>query len=199
MASFPTRPVDADHPKKPGGRVTGPSRSPEKTMYFIKFHPLKEQLRERTFTDRDGLPYYILFVASSTFMAGFPMASSDGLDVLSASAFSVATILGTIYSFKKNGGITGYDFIQKSIVLGWIIVFRCLWLFILAAVVIGYFAKIALGLPLGSSSWIDTVLSVVFMAAYYQRLGRHIQDTNRCIGEHGDTPDAAKDATPVIP
>jgi len=168
-------------------------------MYFIKYQPLKDQLRERTFTDRDGLPYYILFIASSTFLVGFPMATSEGFAALSASITTVIAILGTLYSYRKNGGVTGYDFIQKSIVLGWVVVFRCLWLFILGGGIIGYFTKTALDLPLESDSWVDIVLSSVFMAVYYQRLGRHIQDTNRLTGEQGDTPDSAKNTAPVIP
>lgn len=166
-------------------------------MYFVKYHPLKEQLRKRTFTDRDGLSYYILFVASSTFLVGFPLTRADGHAALSASINTIVAILGILYSYRKNGGITGYDFMQKSIVLGWIVIFRCFWLFFLVSFV-GYFAKKAVGIPLGSSSWVGIVQSAVYMAVYYQRLGKHIQDTNRLSGEQEDTPDAARNAAPVI-
>jgi len=167
-------------------------------MYFIKYNPLKEQLRERSFTDRDGLPYYILYVAASTFLLGFPLTRTDGLEVLSASINSIVVILGILYAYRKNGGISGYDFMQKSIVLGWIVFFRCFWLFFLVSVVFGYLAKKALGLTFGSSTWIDIVESALFIAFYSQRLGRHIQDTNKLLGEQENTPDAARNAAPVI-
>jgi ABC-type amino acid transport system permease subunit len=151
-------------------------------MYFIKYQQLKEQLRERTFTDRDGLPYYVLFVASTTFFIGVPTRTSSGIDVLSASISTAIVILGIIYSYKKNGGRTGHDFMQKTIVLGWIVFFRLLP-FLVISVVVSVFIKKALGHPLGSKSWVNIVLSSAFMAIYYQRLGRHIKDTTRLTGE----------------
>jgi len=167
-------------------------------MYFFKYHPLKEQLRERTFSDRDGLPYYVLFIASSTFLADYSLGTSNGIDALSASINSAVAILGIIYSYRKNGGRTGYDFMQKSIVLGWVVIFR-LMPFILLTGFVSYCIDQALGYPIESRSWVSIVLSALFMTFYYQRLGRHIQDTNRHNGEQGDTPDAARNAATVIP
>jgi hypothetical protein len=93
---------------------------------------------------------------------------------------------GTIFTFNKNGGKTGYDFIQKSIVLGWVITVRLAPLILCALIGVVLF-KQSRGLPEEQTTWVDVVFVAVVMIIYYQRLGRHIQDTNR-IGEQCPPP-----------
>jgi len=145
-------------------------------MYLIKYQPLKKQLRERTFTDRDSLPYYVLFIASTTLFIGVTKKSPGGINVLSACINTAISILGIIYSYKKNGGKTGFDFIQKSIVLGWVVFFRLLPFFVLSVFACVFIKKI-LGHPIESKSWVNIVEISLFSVIYYQRLGRHILDT----------------------
>ena len=46
-------------------------------MYFFKIEPLKKQLRDRTLTDREALPYLLIFTAlMSLFPLGAPSAST---------------------------------------------------------------------------------------------------------------------------
>jgi len=145
-------------------------------MYLIRYQPLKKQLRERTFTDRDGLPYYILFIVSTTLFLGVTKKSPGGINALSACINTAISILGIIYSYKKNGGKTGFDFMQKSIVLGWVVFFRLLP-FLILSVFACVFVKKTLGYPLESKSWVNIVNSSLLLVIYYQRLGRHILDT----------------------
>lgn len=152
-------------------------------MYFIKYHPLKERLRDRTMNDREALPYYILFSAISTLVITLPMGGPlNRWNVLSAFVSTVVVIAGIIYCFRQNGGKAGYDFIQKSVVLGWVVFVRLLLPFILCGIAAG-FLKIWLRQSCETASWIDTVLVGVVEVIYFQRFGRHIRDTK---GESGE-------------
>ena len=163
-------------------------------MYFIKYHPLKERLRDRTMNDREALPYYILFSVMAALMTALPMGGHlNRWNVLSAFVNTVVVITGIIYCFRQNGGKAGYDFIQKSVVLGWVVMVRLLLPFILCGVAAG-FLKIWLRQSCDTTSWIDIVLVVVVEAIYFQRFGRHIRDTTRKSGEQsgsGYRPPAA--------
>lgn len=159
-------------------------------MYFIKYQPLKEQLRHRTFSDRDGLPYYIIYVVSTLLMLNLSWGVYNKFDALSATIGSAATIWGILYTFKKNGGKQGYDFIQKSIVLGWIVIMRCLLPFLFIGGAVGYFSKVALGQPIDETTWVDVGIYTIFLAIYFHRLGRHIADTSGNISEQFAPVDA---------
>lgn len=156
-------------------------------MYFIKIKPLKEQLINRSMSDREALPYYLVFCACIS-VAGWvtmPPRTTDW-HMINNWAGLLIVLGGTIFTFTKNGGKTGYDFIQKSIVLGWVITVRLVPLFLCGIVGVVLF-KQGRGLPDNQTTWIDVVFVVVFMIIYYQRLGKHIQDTNR-IGEQCPPP-----------
>jgi len=105
-------------------------------------------------------------------------------DVLTAVTGTLLTIAGVIYSYVQNGGRTGYDFIQKSIVLGWVLSIRLIVLIIVFAVVFA-FLKSSFG-HLDESSWENLLCVVVIGVIYYQRLGKHLKDTNNVNGEPKD-------------
>jgi hypothetical protein len=150
-------------------------------MYFIKYHPIKRQLRERSLTDREGLPYYLIFMAASAFATTLPVDVSQNQDVyLSALLMFITTIVGVIYCYSMNGGKNGYDFIQKSIVLGFIVFVRCVLPFI-AIFVLFYLLKGVLegvlGYSVGTQSLTTHLFNILIEAFYYWRLGKHIQET----------------------
>lgn len=151
-------------------------------MYFINIKPLKERLFNRAMSDREALPYYLVFMASVSVTGWVTMPPQTTHWHMINNLVGLLLILGgTIFTFIKNGGKTGYDFIQKSIVLGWVTIVRLvpLLLFAIVGVVL---CKHKCGLPNDQTSWIDVVFVTLFLIIYYQRLGRHIHDTNR-IGE----------------
>jgi len=174
-------------------------------MNFIKYNPLKEQLRNRTMSDRDALPYYIVQIAfMSLFLFPIPYEHTYSFGyVFSSIVVTAVTIAGILYCYVKNGGRTGYDFIQKTIVLGWVVVVRvfllffyCLFIFIMTYGVILHRLKIK---PVHHSCplWIGTIVTVVIAAIYFQRLGRHIKDTQKEPGDpagSGYRPPAAGSA-----
>jgi len=156
-------------------------------MYFIKIKPLKEQLINRSMSDREALPYYLLFCACIS-VAGWVTMPPQTADwhMINNWAGLLIILGGTIFTFNKNGGKKGYDFIQKSIVLGWVITVRLVPLFLCGIVGVVLF-KQSRGLPDNQTTGIDVVFVVVFMIIYYQRLGKHIQETNR-MGEQCPPP-----------
>ena len=157
-------------------------------MYFVSIKRLKAQLRSRTLGDREALPYYVVTMACTTLVCTLPIAAPCTLwDVLSAITGVVLAICGIIYSYVRNGGRTGYDFIHKSVVLGWVVMIRLLAIIVPVAIGIG-FLKTGLGHPSEQASWVDVMAVATFTAVYYQRLGKHIGETNQTDGEPSTPP-----------
>ncbi len=157
-------------------------------MYFVRIKPLKERLRSRAVGDREALPYYAVFMACMTFLCALPMDKPyTRWDVLSAVTGTVVTIGGVIYSYVRNGGRAGYDLIHKSVILGWVVMIRLLA--IIVPVVAGIvFLKTRLGHSCEQTSWVDVIAVAILEAVYYQRLGKHIGETNRTEGEPSPPP-----------
>ena len=147
-------------------------------MYFIKYHPLKEKLRDRTLSDREALPYLVLFAAVTALTGSSWFAEEfnvwDGISL----ALSVGTaIWGVLYAYRQNGGARGFDLIQKYVVLGWIVSVRLLVVFIPTAIVL-----IAAGewlglLSLDRTGPYDVAAVFITEVIFYQRIGRHVRDT----------------------
>lgn len=148
-------------------------------MYFIKIKPLKEQLSSRSMTDREALPYYLVFMACVSVCGWATMPpQTTQWHMINNWAGLFLVLGGTVFTFIKNGGRKGYDFIQKSIVLGWVITVRLLPAILCGVVGVVLF-KQSQGLPDDQASWVELIFVALCMIIYYQRLGRHIQDTNR--------------------
>lgn len=94
-------------------------------MYFFRYASLKQQLRERALTQRQALPYLIgtgiLIGISNLINTNYDANAYDSLnEYLNITVF----IIGTCYAYAENGGQSGFDFIQKYIVIGWIVTWR---------------------------------------------------------------------------
>jgi hypothetical protein len=149
-------------------------------MNFISYQPLKEKLRNRTFTDRQALPYFILFCVLSVPVPTSGTANS--LDWVLTGCWVLITALGLLYAYRKNGGSDGVDFIKKFIALGWIALVRWTLVFIPLSVIVmiavGHF-----GGPLDESvkaeatEWFHLIAPCIFMIVLFQRIGWHIKDT----------------------
>jgi hypothetical protein len=156
-------------------------------MNFISYQPLKEQLRNRTFTDRQALPYFIL---SSVLSVPVPTSgTANSLDWVLTGCWVLITALGLLYAYRKNGGSDGVDFIKKFIVLGWIalvrwtLVFIPLFVILVIAVIAIADTDARFGGPLDESvkvealEWFQLFAPSIFMIVLFQRIGRHIKDT----------------------
>lgn len=149
-----------------------------KYMYFIKYHPLKEQLQTRTLTEKEALPYLVVFSALTTLICSLPIFDSfNQWDGVSALVNVSIAVWGAIYVYRENGGEEGFDFIQKFVVLGWVVSVRFLCAFMPAMIVISIIGE-AFGLTsIDGTQPYDALVAAVAEIIFYERLGRHIKDT----------------------
>ncbi len=145
-------------------------------MYFIRYQPLKDKLRDRTLGDREALPYVVVLYALIA-AAVFPMHWEwNAWDYASWVGSIAAGVFGTIYVYRCNGGRDGHDFVQKFFVLGWVVGFRCLLVFIPLIFAVAGICLFC-GWVTQRTGWIEFVLILGFEVLYFQRLGQHIADT----------------------
>tara|TARA_B100001093_G_scaffold441346_1_gene442434 strand:- start:342 stop:821 length:480 start_codon:yes stop_codon:yes gene_type:complete len=159
-------------------------------MHFVRYHPLKEKLRNRSVSDREALPYLVIFAALTALIGAFPAVNGfnewDLISGLLSVAFAVG---GIIYAYRSNGAEEGFDLIQKYVVLGWVVTVRCLLVFIPLAIV-AYIAGDSLGLVTAQTGFLDVLLISIFELVLYQRIGRHIRDTTTTSSEQDVDPNA---------
>ena len=146
-------------------------------MYFIKYHPLKDRLKQRTLSDGESFYYFFAYsILVSMYLLPFGQ-SSDGFWDWSIGISSVAcTILGLLYSYKRNGGKDGYDFILKFVVIFWIVMIRCVIVLIPCSIFFYFIVNYFISVSEVTTSY-DFILVVVFEAVMYQRIGKHIAET----------------------
>jgi len=153
-------------------------------MYFLKYQPLKNQLRCRSVTDREALPYLAIFAALTALVGAIPL--TDGFnhwDAISAFISVVLAIGGIVYAYHQNGGRTGNDLIQKYVILGWVVAFRFMLIAIPTMIALMFVGDL-MGLVVWDSTGPFDVLGVfVFEVILYQRIGRHIRDTRNMSSE----------------
>jgi len=146
-------------------------------MYFTAYHPLKVRLKNRDLSDREALPYLVLFVGLYLAVTCFPVYDNFNFwDAISGVISSILAVCGVIYAYKCNGGDDGYDLIQKYIVLGWVVAFRCLLGFmplaIIAYLIGGFFNVVG-----DVTGWFDVCVVSAFELFLYFKIGSHIRDT----------------------
>lgn len=148
-------------------------------MYFFKYQPLKERLKNRMISDREALPYLLLFGGLEALVLSMPASSeTNKWDVIERILYVIVTMAGILYVYRKNGGSTGYDIIHKFVVLGWVVAVRY-FIFVLPVAGLIYFTAYYYGLSGEKTTVFDAVFSIVLSIIYYERLGRHISDTNK--------------------
>lgn len=146
-------------------------------MYFIQYNPLKEKLRSRTLSEREALPYILVYSALVALAGTLPMTQEFNTWDWASCVLSLGTtIAGVLYAYAKNGKNAGFDFIQKFIVLGWVVSFRCLLVFIPLAVIL-YGAAYFWDQATEETGWLDVAFVFCFELVVYQRIGKHIGDT----------------------
>ena len=107
-------------------------------------------------------------------------------DMVSGVLSVIFAIGGVLYAYEQNGRKEGFDLIQKFIVLGWVVSFRFVLVF-LTSVIVLLIVWVVLGIA-EITETIETdgfdVLAVALVELiFYQRVGRHIRDTRNIAGE----------------
>lgn len=146
-------------------------------MYFVRYDPLKEKLRSRTLSDREALPYLMVFSVLSMLTFVLPMCGEfNTWDWIDGGLSVLLVIGGVFYAYVRNGADQGFDFIQKYTVLGWVTVVRCVLVF-MPIVIVTYIVADLLSLTTEETGWFDVFVGAIFQVILYQRISRHIADT----------------------
>lgn len=136
-------------------------------MYFVFYHPLKHKLRTNSLSDREALPYLIIY---AVLFALESSTEADRYGFLSLCLTVIIVIGGTYYVYRQNGGKEGFNLIKKYLILGWVVSIR--FAIVLSPVLI---AQIVLLPNPGDLYYVLFGATIKFI--YYQRLGWHIRDT----------------------
>ena len=148
-------------------------------MYFWNIEGLKGEMARRPLSDRELLPYLVIFIALYDLMIAATLGEPANVWDYADGAMTVLLgIAGTIYLFFKNGGSNGRDFVPRYLAIGFVVGLRYLVL-VGIPVIVGY--TIAYGLFVADSSeetrWWDVMLYSVLNVFYYWRVGVHLNDT----------------------
>jgi len=150
-------------------------------MYFVKYQPLKEKLSSRTLSEREALPYLVVFTALTALTVAVPLYENyNTLDGIAAGFSVLIAIFGILFAYKQNGENEGFDLIQKYVVLGWVTTIR----FLIVGIPLGIGVAIAagaLGFSMEETNGIDLAFWIGFEALLYYRIGIHIRDTREAI------------------
>ncbi len=149
-------------------------------MYFLNYQPIKKRLQERSVSDREALPYLISYIVILSIPNSLPPAPGYNFwDGIAASISLIIAIIGILNAYNKNGGETGYDFIHKFAILGWVVFFR-FFLCSIPMLCLSIFVGIKLGVHSSEQKGpFIVIVLLLFQCVFFQRVGRHIKDTNK--------------------
>jgi hypothetical protein len=103
----------------------GASAQEGDSMYFVRYHPIKEKLRDRAVSDREALPYllllYALGVVDSLFAGGGPYSLWGRLI---GEFLGLTNLVGVVYAYYQNGGKVGHDLFVKIFIFYWLLTVR---------------------------------------------------------------------------
>jgi hypothetical protein len=144
-------------------------------MYFWRIEKLKAQMAARPLSEREALPYLVVFIGLSAAVGYIPQTMSNVWDGLRA-AWSVAlAVVATIYIYRQNGGADGQHFLQRYFAIGWVVGIR--WLVVLVLATIAFIATLtALGLETKHTTWYDFMFFAIGEVVVYWRIGHHVRD-----------------------
>jgi hypothetical protein len=147
-------------------------------MYFWRIEKLKTKMAARPLSDREVLPYLVVFVALFSAVAYSPLPPQNVWDSLGAVWSVLLAAVGTIYIYRQNGGAGGQYFLQRYFAVGWVVSIRLFVVFILATLAF-YGTLTAMGADTESTHWYDFLFFAFMEAVIYWRIGHHVRDLAR--------------------
>lgn len=144
----------------------------------------------RPFTDREVLPYLIVYVALTVVACFFSLPTVNVWDALGVTCSVILAVVGTIYIYRENGGAEGQDFLQRYFAIGWVVALR--WLVAIVICSIPFYVTIeVLGATTVATSWYDFLFFAIAEVIVYWRIGHHVRDlSQRSLSQRatGDRP-----------
>jgi hypothetical protein len=144
-------------------------------MYFWRIEKLKSEMAARSLSEREALPYLVVFVALVTVVGYIPKPTPNLWDGLEAVWSVLLAVVGSIYIYRQNGGANGQHFLQRYFAVGWVVTLRWLVVIILAAIAF-YAVLAAVGADTESTHWYDFLFFAAAEAVLYWRIGHHVSD-----------------------
>jgi hypothetical protein len=150
-------------------------RYPRRRMRFWRIERLKAEMRAQPLSERESLPYLVVYVALFTIASGFPNPNFNLLDAIDTLWSVMIATLGTIFIYQQNGGIDGRHFLQRYFAIGFVVSMRCL-VAIGAGIFMLYAALDRLGMSSDETTLYDLVITGIAGIIVYWRVAYHVRD-----------------------
>lgn len=150
-------------------------------MYFWRIEELKARLAHGPLSEREVLPYLVLFAAIAYVAPFFPAESMNVWDYLGASWAAALAVGGTLYAFRRNGGRAGANFVQHYLAIGWVVGVR--WVVFLAALFVVYLFLVD---PPQETTWHEALFFCIAELILWERIAHHIGDLAATTGLYPD-------------
>lgn len=157
-------------------------------MYFWKIEKLKEDIKNDELVEKDKFIYALIYIVLCEVvlytMAWIPIEDGNVWDVIDTVINVLIVLVGTIYAYKANGGGAGSDFLGRYFSIGFVVAVRFLVLLIpiMSALALYYFYVLTEDEVIATTA-IDVVPIIVWHAALYWRVCKHISDVKTGIKE----------------
>jgi hypothetical protein len=147
-------------------------------VYFWRIEALKRRLIAAPLNDREALPYLVAYGALMSVVIAFPPAFPNGWDTLQGLIGMLASIVGTIWVYRRNGGQTGSEMLQRYFALSWVLTLRFLPLM---AVLFMSAALTIPGFDIERTGPAAVAMNLGVIVLFYQRLGAHVRQVSQAV------------------
>lgn len=142
-------------------------------MNFISYKGINDRLVDKNISDREILPYVIVFFMGSFISILTPHSgSTNAYDYIIFIVNILFSIIGTLFLYKKNNGSNGYNFLVKYVILSWILGIRSLIIvvpcYIIYRVIIYKYYNNTV-----QSTCATLIIHTLYLLIFFNRLGKH--------------------------
>jgi len=151
-------------------------------MYFWKIESLKQDIRADLFTDKNLIPYVVLYIGccvAAIEMNGYlPYEDINLWTYLQSTLFILIPIAGTIYAYSCNGGANGEGFASKYFSIGFVVGIRfVVFLIPIVVLMIIYWLVMFPEQEVFPTTFLEVLVLSSWYALAYFRIAKHIGDT----------------------
>ena len=143
-------------------------------MYFWRIEELKSKMAARPLTEREALPYLVVYVGLTALVTCLAVPDINIWDMIETGLGVLICVLGTIYAYHCNGADKGEHFLQRYFAIGWVVSLR-----VIAGLFLAYCTYLVIcelaGISNGdATTWQDTLFIIGMEIFLYWRTGHHI-------------------------
>lgn len=155
---------------------------PRRRMRFWRIERLKDEMQATPLSERESLPYLVAFVVAFTIAGNLPLSDYNLWDFLGGLWSAAIAFVGTIYVYRRNGGIDGQYLLQRYLAIGWVVSIRCI--VVIVVLMIGLlFIESLFSVSSDDTTSLEFLFEVAAETVIYWRIGHHVGDlANRTQG-----------------